>query len=31
MFQENQAPDEAVRSADEEAEKAMKDYNSRTG
>ena len=31
MFQENQPPDEAVRTADEEAEQEMQDYNSRAG
>jgi sn-glycerol 3-phosphate transport system substrate-binding protein len=31
MFQENQPPDEAVRTADEEAEQQMQDYNSRAG
>ena len=31
MFQENQPPDEAVRSADKEAEQKMQDYNSRAG
>jgi sn-glycerol 3-phosphate transport system substrate-binding protein len=31
MFQENQAPAEAVRSADAEGEKAMQDYNQRAG
>jgi len=31
MFQENQAPEEAVRTADEEAEQQMQDYNSRAG
>jgi sn-glycerol 3-phosphate transport system substrate-binding protein len=31
MFQENQAPEEAVRTADEEAEREMQDYNSRAG
>jgi sn-glycerol 3-phosphate transport system substrate-binding protein len=31
MFQENQQPAEAVRTADEEAEQQMQDYNSRAG
>jgi hypothetical protein len=31
MFQENQPPDEALRTADEEAEQQMQDYNSRAG
>jgi sn-glycerol 3-phosphate transport system substrate-binding protein len=31
MFQENQPPEEAVRTADEEAEQQMQDYNSRAG
>jgi sn-glycerol 3-phosphate transport system substrate-binding protein len=31
MFQENQPPEDAVRTADEEAEQQMEDYNSRAG
>ena len=31
MFQENQAPEDAVRTADKEAEQQMQDYNSRAG
>jgi sn-glycerol 3-phosphate transport system substrate-binding protein len=31
MFQENQPPEDAVRTADEEAEQQMQDYNSRSG
>jgi sn-glycerol 3-phosphate transport system substrate-binding protein len=31
MFQENQPPEDAVRTADEEAEQQMQDYNSRAG